>query len=299
MRWGEPPPGPIVLESDDSPSHPMAAWFAHMRSERSRGRLASDGSRTRRRAVITIIHDEPVFLPIWLRYYSRFFAPEDLYVIDTDPPRVPAHGEQRFVRVPAPHDGLDNLWMVARVEELQHNLLGRYDVVVVCDVDEIVAPSPRWGTLSEYLDVFGERWVNCLGYEVLHMREREPPLRTNEPILAQRRYWYFNAGYNKPSIATVPMYWRPGFHGREDFHMNLDPDLRLIHLHRVDYDICRKRHRTRAGHPWASRDAQEGWGAQNFIVEEPEFGRWFYEDSSFAGYEIRVEEIPAAWRGAF
>ena len=38
--------------------------------------------RRKRRAVVTIVHNEPVFLPLWLRYYSRFFAAEDIYVLD-------------------------------------------------------------------------------------------------------------------------------------------------------------------------------------------------------------------------
>ena len=38
----------------------------------------------KRRAVVTIVHNEPVFLPIWLGYYSRFFAAEDIYVLDNE-----------------------------------------------------------------------------------------------------------------------------------------------------------------------------------------------------------------------
>ena len=36
----------------------------------------------KRRAVQTMVQNEAVFLPIWLRYYSRFFAPDDIYVFD-------------------------------------------------------------------------------------------------------------------------------------------------------------------------------------------------------------------------
>ena len=35
----------------------------------------------RRAAVFTIVRDEPVFLPIWLRYYGATFAPEDTFVL--------------------------------------------------------------------------------------------------------------------------------------------------------------------------------------------------------------------------
>jgi hypothetical protein len=46
------------------------------------------------RAVVTMAHNEAVFLPIWWKYYARFFAPEDIYIIDHDTtdasPRGPA-----------------------------------------------------------------------------------------------------------------------------------------------------------------------------------------------------------------
>jgi hypothetical protein len=297
MSWQEIPER--VLEPQDSAGHPMAPWFDKARRER-RERYASRPKprAPQSRAVITMVHNEPVFLPIWLRYYSRFFAPEDIYVLDNES----TDGSTRtdgFVRVPVVHDRVDHTWMVRTIEELQHELLDRRDVVLVCDVDEIVAPVPELGTLGQYLDRFDEEWVNCLGYELLHMKDREAPLRVDEPILDQRRYWFFNGAYDKAALATVPMTWRPGFHGRTDFHFNPDPDLRLIHLHRMDYGICLERHRTRERRPWAEEDAREGWAVHNRITAEAEFERWFYEDSCFDGFEIRPEEIPPSWRGVF
>ena len=130
------------------------------------------------------------------------------------------------------------------------------------DVDEIVAPLPEWGTLGEYLDHFDEELVNCLGYEILHMRDREAPLRPDRPILDQRGYWFPNDAYNKPALATEPMSWAPGFHRRADGECNLDPDLRLIHLHRMDYEICLARHRAlRAAAPGTRDDLAAGLGA--------------------------------------
>ena len=63
----------------------------------------------------------------------------------------------------------------------QRGLLESYDVVLTVDVDEIVAPDPAWGTLGEYLAGFQEEWVNCLGYEILHLPDREPPLDPSAP----------------------------------------------------------------------------------------------------------------------
>jgi hypothetical protein len=292
----EMPAGPVVLEPQDSPAHPLAPWFAGARRrlrEHYAGREPARGSR----ALVTMVHDEPVFLPIWLAYYSRFFAPEDIYVLDNDTTDG-STDRGGFVRIPVAHDTVDHTWMVRTIEDLQRRLLDRYDMVLVTDVDEVVAPVPEWGTLGEYLDRFDEDWVNCLGYELLHLPD-EPPLDLRRPILDQRSHWFFNDGYNKAALASVPLTWKPGFHGRADQHFNLDPDLRLIHLHRMDREICRMRHRARARKAWADQDAQRGWAVHNRLTEGEEFDRWFAGDSGFWAIPVQPERISESWRGLF
>ncbi len=290
------------LKPWDSPNHLMAPWFGTAR----RRRAEHYAQRTPRRhpptrALVTIVHNESVFLPIWLRYYSRFFAAQDIYVLDhqsTD--GCTAQGA--FQRIAVTHDSVDHTWMVQRIEALQHELLKSYELVVVTDVDEIIAPAPALGTLGDYLDRFDEEWVNCLGYELLHLPDREPRLDLNRPILDQRQFWYFNGAYDKAAVATVPMTWRPGFHGRADFQFNPDPDLRLIHLHRMDYGICLQRHRVRGQLPWAPLDAEKRWAVHNQIVDEAQFHQWFTRDSGFegfAGFSMQVEQIGALWQGLF
>jgi Glycosyl transferase family 2 len=303
MSWGERPPGELVLEPQDSPHHQLAPWFKTWRDDRraARERYATKtGGRAarKRRAVVTMVHNEPVFLPIWLEYHSRFFRPEDIYVLDNDSTDGSTDGNG-FVRIPAPRDRVDAVWTAGTIGALQHELLESYDVVLVCDVDEIVAPVPEWGTLGEYLDHFDEGWVNALCYEMLHMKDREPPLRLDRPILDQRSYWFSNDAYNKAVVTTAPMEWRPGLHGRADYQVNLDPDLRMIHLHRMDYGICLERHRSREDRRWADEDERESWAVHNRITADDEFERWFYEDSCFEFIEIKPEEIRATWRGLF
>lgn len=289
--------GPPVLEPQDSPEHPLAPFFAPARRGRREHYAAPERKRPRNRAVITMVHNEPVFLPIWLRYYSRCFAPEDIFVLDNGSTDG-STGQGGFVRIDVEHPTVDHTWMVRTIEALQHELQERYDVVLVCDVDELVAPVPEWGTLRAYLDRFDEASVNCLGYELLHM-PGEAPLDLERPILEQRGHWFANGAYDKPALATVPMNWQPGFHSRADGYFNPDPDLRLIHLHRVDYELCRARHRTRQRRPWADEDAVQGWAAHNLITDDAAFKRWFYEASNWTPPEIRPEPIPAAWRGLF
>jgi hypothetical protein len=281
--------------------HPMAKFFTGLRRARREhyaDREQGDRGARKRRAVLTMVHNEPVFLPIWLGYYSRFFAPQDIYVLDheTDDGSTAREG---FVRIPVGHDTVDHTWMARMIEAQQHRLLDRYDVVLVTDVDEIVAPLPEWGTLAEYMDRFDEEFVNCLGYELIHLIDREGPFDPARPVLDQRRYWFANDAYDKPALATQPTRWEPGFHAREDGRMRLDPDLYLIHLHRMDYEICLARHRYRRGRAWNERDLAESWASHNLITDESDFGRWFYEDSCFDNIEIVVEPIPAAWSSLF
>jgi hypothetical protein len=290
-----------IPEIHDRTEAPLGQFWEPMTQDRDHRRRLRKLGPQKRRAAITIVHNEPVFLPIWLSYYSRFFAPEDIYVLDNDTTDG-STDRDGFVRVPAPHDRADNAWMVETVEGLQHELIeGDYDVVLVTDVDEIVTPTPEWGTLGEYLDEFDEWWVNAIGYEILHLVDREPPLDLNRPILDQRSYWYANGAFNKPAIATGPMSWVPGFHHRSDRRLNHDPYLRLIHLHRMDHEICRARHTSRKDRVWSDVDRREGTGVHNWPVEEDEFEHWFYEDSGFEddGVRIRVERIPESFRGLF
>ena len=84
---------------------------------------------------------------------------------------------------------------------------------------------PEWGTLGEYIDRLDEAFVNCLGYEILHLVDREGPFDPERPVLEQRGYWFASDAYDKPALAMEPMRWEPGFHAREDLQMRLDPDL--------------------------------------------------------------------------
>jgi hypothetical protein len=283
-----------VLESRE---HPLAEFFEPLRQTR-REKRAPAGT-TQRSALQTMVRDEALFLPIFLRYYSRFFAPEDIYVLD--------HGSidgstevGGFVRIPVERETVDNGWILDQLKSHQRSLLESYDVVLTVDADEIVAPDPVWGTLGEYLTGFQEEWVNCVGYEILHLPDREPALDPRRPVLDQRDHWFAADGYDKPALATAPTPWEVGFHGREDGRLNIDPDLRLIHLHRIDHEQCREHHRRSSEWTWATRDIDGGWGRHNRIADDDEFEEWYYEGSCFGdGREIVLERIPDRWGGLF
>ena len=249
----------------------------------------------RARAVVTIVHDEPVFLPLWLRYYSRFFAARGhlraRQRVDRrlDRPRG-------FVRIPAERDASTTCGWCRRIEALQHELLGRYDVVLVTDVDEVVAPARARGP-RRLPRPFDEEWVNCLGYELLHLprpraaaRPRAADPRPARLVVPQRRLRQGRARHGADE-------WRPGFHGR-GLPVRLDPDLRLIHLHRMDYDLCLPATASATAGRGRQRDAA-GWAVHNRITEEAAFARWFHEDSCFGTSRSARSRSGRAWRGVF
>jgi hypothetical protein len=166
-------------------------------------------------------------------------------------------------------------------------------------VDEIVVPDPAYGDLGRYVAEFSGEFVTCRGWEVLHDPSAEAALDPSRPVLEQRSRWFRNPAYSKPLLATVPMPWAGGLHGRTDGLIRDDPRLFLVHLHRVDFDRCQSRHRQWEHRPWVPGQVAAGWGYQNRITKLEAFRTWFFTDSSWPGTPVAVENIPDRWRSAF
>ena len=82
-----------------------------------------------------------------------------------------------FVRIPVSHETFDNRWMVRTVEEQQR---GCWSATTSCSSPTSTRssrPNPSYGTLGDYIERFDEPWVNCLGYELMHLADSEEPLR--------------------------------------------------------------------------------------------------------------------------
>ena len=276
-----------VLEPQDSPGHPLAPVVRGRPRAAPRAlRRARKPRPRRRRALITMVHNEPVFLPIWLRYYSRFFAPEDIYVLDNDidrrldrARRLRAHPGRRTTPSTTPG------WS-ARSRRLQHELLERYDVVLVTDVDEIVAPVPGVGH-ARRLPRPLRRGVGQLP----RLRAAARAATASRRCDLDRARSSTSAGTGssttattRPALATVPMTWKPGFHGRADQQLQprprpaADPPAPdgLRHLPRAPP-------RCASASPGPTRTTREGWAVHNRLAEDAEFDRWFTRGRSVPG----------------
>jgi Glycosyl transferase family 2 len=247
-----------------------------------------------RRAVFTITQNEPVFLPLWLRYYRGHFDPADIYVLDhdsTDRSSAAADGVSNVIRVHR-DVSFDHTWLTGVVEDFQAFLLRSYDAVLFAEVDEFVIPDPeRYAGLGEYMARLDALAACCSGYNVVHYPD-EPPLRFDEPVLRQRRFWHPSPQwYSKRLLSRIPLSWNIGFH--QEFNapdIGPDPDLFLVHLHRVDYEYCLDRHRGVTAREWYEGDRRLNLGWHYRIVDPEQFRDWFFRGEDLEGTE--PEPIP-------
>jgi hypothetical protein len=248
-----------------------------------------------RRAVFTIVQNEPVFMPLWLRYYGRHFDPADVYVLDhdsTDGSTAAAHGVANVVKVYR-DVSFDHTWLTGIVEDFQAFLLRSYDAVLFAEADEFVVPDPeRYAGIGDYMEQLDGLSARCSGYNVVHYADEEPPLSFDRPILRQRRYWHQSPQwYSKRLLSRVPLSWNIGFH--QEFNapdVEPDPHLFLVHLHRVDYEYCLDRHRAVTAREWYEGDRRFDLGWHYRVVEPDQFRDWFFHGDDLEGTE--PEPIP-------
>jgi glycosyl transferase family 2 len=257
---------------------------------------ASDG----RHAVFTIARDESTFLPIWLEYYGRHYDPADIYVLDNDSSDASTDGLEGRCHVVPVHRAASAgegsasilLWLKGTVEDFQRFLLRSYTTVLFAEIDEFVVPDPaRHPSLGAYIANLEGPAACCSGYNVVHYPE-EPAIDFGRPLLRQRRYWHPSPHwYSKRLLSRIPLSWSIGFHDEYNApDAKPDPDLCLVHLHRVDYEYCLERHRRSAGHQWSANDLQFNLSWHQRIAEPEEFREWFFHGEDLEG--PGREEIP-------
>lgn len=157
-------------------------------------------------AFVTMVRDEPIFLPLWIRHYARIAPPEHMFVVvDGLHYAVPPEASRvQLVRLPQVPVGPG--WDGARWRMLTafaHALLERFNVVVLNDVDELIVLDPRHG--DDLAGALAEARhcgvISPFALEVIHRPDLElDPLLLDRPILQQRRHERINSSYAKPCI---------------------------------------------------------------------------------------------------
>jgi Glycosyl transferase family 2 len=197
-------------------------------------------------AVMTMVKNESIFLPIWGRHYGRNFGYENLFVIDNGSDdggleALPIHNKLRVTS-----DKFDDFIRAEFVNNMQNALIKYYDIVIFVDVDEIICVDPALNvSLNQYLEKNISPTLSPIGLNVIHNRDAgEKDLDLSLPLFSQRRFVQFDAQYCKPSITSHPVRWGPGFHGLVNEREHFDPNLFIFHLRAFDENLSMKRFET-------------------------------------------------------
>ena len=200
-------------------------------------------------AAVTMTYNEPAYLPVWARHYSRQVGADHCYVVDHGstedlalPPGI------NTIRIPrSPHDDQKRALFISSLVE---GLLEYYDWVIHTDVDEIAFADPaRYPNLAAFCTGLQTDTVTAIGLDVQHVPVQEPPLLTQARLGEQRQWARFSSALCKPMLTRRPLVWSPGFHCA-DAPLAV-AGLYLFHLHWADHQIGLERLEKTRTMPWA------------------------------------------------
>lgn len=216
-------------------------------------------------AAVTMVYNEPEFLPLWLEYYGRELGAQNLYVVDHGSDDGSTDNLRGANRIRIPRSPQDDPKRTRLIRRLVEGLLEYYGTVIHTDVDEFVVPDPSVAdSLRDYCVDRKNAVVTAFGLNIVHVPLLEKPVNEGSPVLTQRSFVRFVSPMCKPVIVSAPVNWSPGFHGCE--HPAQFENLFLFHLRYYDLDKGLLRlARTRA-QPWQ----QEGAGQHQRVSDE----RW-------------------------
>src|ERR1051326_102476 len=218
-------------------------------------------------AIVTMVYNERVNLPLWIRHYKSHCPGAMLFVLDHGSDDGTTTGLDGVNVIPLPRTPFDDQARGESIADFQHALLRFYEVVICTDCDEMLVADPRkHASLGAFLASVTSEVIAPTGVNVHHVRGMEDPVDLNAPILGQRRYVRFASGVCKPSVARVPLCWVPGFHWC-DRVPDYRTDLYQFHLRRMDITTSLERLRVTRAMPWSER-ALCNWGFRQRQTDE-------------------------------
>ena len=183
-------------------------------------------------AVLTDASSAAFFFPLWYRYYGGQFGAAALNVVTY------AGMKAQFENF-----ALANIWEVgaayddglraAVMSDFVAVLLRTHDVVIRCDVDEILVPDlARHDGLKAFVEETTLPYVTARGIDVVE-RPDEAPLDIEQPIFGtQRCFGVLSSALNKTCVTSRPLRWAAGFHGASE--LPVFSILYLLHLKFAD-----------------------------------------------------------------
>ena len=202
-------------------------------------------------AAVTMMFNEPVWAPVWVRHYARQVGAENCLVLDHG--TTDGSTEGLGVRVErVRRSALDEEARAALVSDCVRELLRGYDAVVHSDADELVFADPaRFADLAAYAAAAPEVAV-ATGLDLQHLPDEEAGLDAGSPVGGQRRWVRFSGAMCKPALVRRPVRWRPGFHSCDV--AGAFGGLYLVHLRYADLDAGLARLERTRGQAFATAD---------------------------------------------
>jgi hypothetical protein len=236
----------------------------------------------RKAAVFTVVNNEKIFLPIWLKYYSKYFDKEDIYILNHQTDSDNAMNISReFNVIPVKNPFYDYFWHTELTKSFYQFLLKSYEYVLYADVDEIIFPNPGSSKLNlrDYINFTTASVVGSIGYELVHDKVHEPAIDLTKEILCQRKWLQTSKIYSKTLLANQALDWEVGFHKiKNENNLSIRNDLILLHLHRMDFNLAWEKCQFTLQRNWDPECINQGAGYQNRINNISDFEKWFYTD---------------------
>jgi hypothetical protein len=231
-------------------------------------------------AIVTMVYNERVNLPIWLRHYTSHCPGATLFVIDHGSDDGSTAGLNGANLVPLPRTPFDDQTRIEIVADFQHALLRLYDVVIYTDCDEMLVADPRaHASLRSFLQAVPADVIAPIGLNLHHLVGTEAPIDLRAPILGQRRYARFASSMCKPSIARVPLLWVPGFHWCDRIP-DYRTDLFQFHLKWMDLDASLGRLHLTRSMAWSQRALDHNWARRQRQSDEERIREEFEEPAA-------------------
>lgn len=219
-------------------------------------------------AIITMVYNESLNLPMWVNHYSNQCPGSELYVIDhgSDISVRESQGGVNVLRIP--RSDFDERRRAELVSRLHNTLLLEFDWVFYTDCDELIV-SATHGTISEALaeEDNSVKSIVAVGMNLWHRIDEEKEFDRSRSISEQRQYATFEKFMCKPFTARVPISWIPGFHTS-----NLPPcfgsGYYQIHTKYIDHHEALERLALTSGLNWSSEALEKGWSSHQRVSAE-------------------------------
>lgn len=235
------------------------------------------------KAIFTLQHNERYFLPMWIKYYSQFFKPEDMHILshNCDDPvtlEILEQAEKDGYRVYHLKTDVifDHDWLLNTIQGHQRELLKSREYVVFTDCDEFLVPTDM--DLGQFIDSL-----------VISPEYRKPAVRAKGHDVIEDKM-YLSHGFDKTLISSVPLIWVHGYHETIP-PFDYAPNLHLYHLHKLSYKECYERNQRLSKEKWDDFAVANDLSKQNRVAEDKDFHEMFYATGTLTEQDEHLKAL--------